>query len=116
MFRASEPTNPWLQNILVLLAIAAVGTAGWTTAWQSGLWKPTPVTLPQDEPVDTPFGASLLGYISSVCYLGARLPQIYKNFREKSCEGMSSPVFVLRIAQKLHFLTYDSQVYPYFSS
>ncbi|KZZ96987.1 vacuolar membrane PQ loop repeat protein [Ascosphaera apis ARSEF 7405] len=90
MFRASEPTNPWLQNILVLLAIAAVGTAGWTTAWQSGLWKPTPVTLPQDEPVDTPFGASLLGYISSVCYLGARLPQIYKNFREKSCEDTLS--------------------------
>ncbi|KAI5289766.1 hypothetical protein KEM54_003258 [Ascosphaera aggregata] len=84
--KATEPSNPWLQNLLVLLAICAVGTAGWTMAWQSGLWKPTSVSLPQEEPVDTPFGASLLGYFSSICYLGARLPQIYKNYCDKSCE------------------------------
>ncbi|KAI5307052.1 hypothetical protein KEM56_005230 [Ascosphaera pollenicola] len=97
MFKASEPSNAWMQNVYVLLAIAAVGTAGWWTAWQSGLWKPTPVNLPQDKPVETPFGASVLGYISSVCYLGARLPQIYKNFREKSCDGLSLLFFIMSV-------------------
>jgi hypothetical protein len=32
-------------------------------------------------------GASVLGYFSAVCYLGARIPQILKNYRDKSCEG-----------------------------
>lgn len=29
-----------------------------------------------------------LGYISALCYLCARIPQIIKNWREKSTEGM----------------------------
>ena len=33
-------------------------------------------------------GAQILGYLSAVAYLGARIPQIVKNAREKSCEGM----------------------------
>ncbi|KAK2466847.1 hypothetical protein APHAL10511_001105 [Amanita phalloides] len=30
-----------------------------------------------------------LGYVSIACWLGAQVPQIYKNFRLQSCEGLS---------------------------
>jgi hypothetical protein len=32
-----------------------------------------------------------------VCYLGARIPQIIKNQREKSCEGLSLLFFILSL-------------------
>ena len=76
----------WFRNLISILMIIAAGTAGWTIAWQSGVWKPTPqheVTEGESMAV----GAQVLGYLSAVAYLGARLPQIYKNWREKSCEG-----------------------------
>jgi uncharacterized protein with PQ loop repeat len=76
----------WLRNTISVLAIIAAGTVGWALAWQSGAWKPTPQhqdTL--EEPIAV--GAQVLGYASAVAYLGARIPQIFKNWREKSCEG-----------------------------
>ena len=42
-------------------------------------------------------GASVLGYISAVCYLGARIPQIIKNQKERSCEGLSLLFFILSL-------------------
>jgi hypothetical protein len=42
-------------------------------------------------------GAQILGYASAVCYLGARIPQIIKNQREKSCEGLSLLFFMLSL-------------------
>ncbi|KAI5293474.1 hypothetical protein KEM52_005499 [Ascosphaera acerosa] len=94
---ASEPANPWLQNSLVVLAICAVGAAGWAAAWQSGMWRPTPVAPPPPASRETSLGAAMLGYLSSVCYLGARLPQIYKNHVHKSCEGLSLLFFVMSV-------------------
>lgn len=41
------------------------------------------------------WGAQVLGYISAVAYLGARLPQIYKNYKNKSCEGTAILFFIL---------------------
>ena len=42
-------------------------------------------------------GAEILGYISAVLYLGARVPQIAKNQRERSCEGLSLLFFLLSL-------------------
>ncbi|KAF9400487.1 hypothetical protein BGZ94_005460, partial [Podila epigama] len=39
----------------------------------------------------------LLGYGSAFLYLGSRLPQIYKNWRLKSCEGLSVMMFVFSV-------------------
>ncbi|KAI9017538.1 PQ loop repeat-domain-containing protein [Gaertneriomyces semiglobifer] len=36
----------------------------------------------------------ILGYLSAALYIGARIPQIYHNFRHKSCEGLSMLMFV----------------------
>ncbi|OZJ05371.1 hypothetical protein BZG36_01993 [Bifiguratus adelaidae] len=33
------------------------------------------------------------GYLSAACYLGSRVPQIYKNWHEKSTEGLSFAMF-----------------------
>jgi hypothetical protein len=76
----------WLRNIFSVLAIIAAGTAGWALAWQSGAWKPTPE---HQDSADQHMagGAQVLGYASAVAYLGARIPQIIKNWRDKSCEG-----------------------------
>ena len=71
------------KNIFSILGVIAVGTMGWTIAWQSGVWTPT-----EDENTDMAVGAQILGYLSAILYLGARIPQIIKNTRSKSCEGM----------------------------
>ncbi|KAG9234089.1 putative glucan 1,3-beta-glucosidase [Amylocarpus encephaloides] len=83
----SEESKPWVKNTFSILAVIAVGVAGWAIAWQSGVWVPSPV---EDAPVanaEGAIGARILGYISAVCYLGARIPQIYKNYKDKSCEA-----------------------------
>ena len=77
----------WLKNILSVLAIVGVGSFGWAFAYGSGVWKPVPENVGGDED-SMATGAQILGYLSAVAYLGARIPQIIKNSRDKSCEGM----------------------------
>jgi len=94
-----EGENPWLRNTISIVAVIAVGAAGWAIAWQMGAWVPTPIGGGEDVPSvnKTPVGASILGYISAVCYLGARIPQIIKNYRDKSCEGLALLFFLLSL-------------------
>lgn len=40
---------------------------------------------------------TLMGWGSAVLYLGSRVPQIYKNWRLKSCEGLSLVMFVFSV-------------------
>jgi uncharacterized protein with PQ loop repeat len=76
----------WFKHILSVLAIIVVGTVGWGIAYGTGAWKPTPMENDMDVE-EMAAGAQILGYVSEVAYLGARIPQIIKNAREKSCEG-----------------------------
>ncbi|KAG0234121.1 hypothetical protein BGW42_006861 [Actinomortierella wolfii] len=41
--------------------------------------------------------ALLLGWGSAILYLGSRIPQIYKNWRLKSCEGLSIMMFMFSV-------------------
>lgn len=66
----SPNANPWFRNTLSVLAVAAVGTAGWAIAWQSGVWIPTPEDGDVPEAVQAAVGAKILGYASAICYLG----------------------------------------------
>ena len=85
----------WFKNAMSILAIAVVGAAGWAVAYESGAWKPSP-TSADDHEEEMALGAEILGYLSAVAYLGARIPQIVKNARDRSCEGMlPSPDFGL---------------------
>lgn len=86
-----------LKNTISVLAVCGVGAAGWAIAWKAGIWTPTPLDEDDAASQHMAVDAQVLGYISAVCYLGARLPQIYKNWREKSCEGLSLLFFMLSL-------------------
>ncbi|OOQ82199.1 vacuolar membrane PQ loop repeat protein [Penicillium brasilianum] len=85
----------WVKNLISVIGIFVVGIAGWTIAWQTGIWAPAP--LENNKPADIATSGAVLGYASAVCYLGARLPQIYKNYRDQSCEGLSLLFFILSL-------------------
>lgn len=87
--------SEWVKNALSIVGVCVVGTAGWAIAWKTGVWAPQPQH--QDEGTEMALGAQILGYASAVCYLGARIPQIIKNQREKSCEGLSLLFFMLSL-------------------
>jgi uncharacterized protein with PQ loop repeat len=87
--------SAWIKNTLSVAGVCLVGAAGWAIAWKTGVWVPQPTH--QDTETDMALGAQILGYISAVCYLGARIPQIIKNQREKSCEGLSLLFFMLSL-------------------
>ncbi|KAI1848230.1 hypothetical protein JX265_011724 [Neoarthrinium moseri] len=103
-------SNPWLHNSLSLAAVYIVGALGWFVSYKVGAWdKP-------EEP-DVPTTASpvaivgmVLGYLSALCYLCARIPQILKNYREKSCEGLALLFFLLSLSGNL---TYGASVFSY---
>ncbi|RMZ88809.1 hypothetical protein DV736_g3959, partial [Chaetothyriales sp. CBS 134916] len=98
----------WVKNILSILAIVVVGTAGWAVAYGTGAWTPTPLPGTGDvAEEEMAAGAQVLGYISAVLYLGARLPQVYKNWKEQSCEGLSLLFFILSL---LGNLTYGAAI------
>ena len=94
-------TSRTLKNTLSIIGIVAVGTIGWLIAYRTGTWKPVPPPelepTPSADPIASPAGAQFLGYISAVLYLTARLPQIWKNYREQSCEGLSLLFFILSL-------------------
>jgi hypothetical protein len=85
-----------VKNALSIVGVCVVGAAGWAIAWKTGVWAPQPTT---DDSTGTEMamGAQILGYASAVCYLGARIPQIIKNQRERSCEGLSLLFFMLSL-------------------
>ncbi|EME80531.1 uncharacterized protein MYCFIDRAFT_86918 [Pseudocercospora fijiensis CIRAD86] len=99
-----EPTRTRaiVKNTVSFLGVCAVGAAGWAIAWKTGAWRPTPVGEEGDGG-ETPIGAEILGYISAVCYLGARIPQIIKNQRERSCDGLSLLFFMLSLLGNLTY-------------
>lgn len=101
-------SSAWVKNSLSIVMVVLAGAAGWVIAWRSGVWVPTPEGIDGDVGgQEVAVGASILGYFSAVCYLGARIPQIVKNYREKSCEGLSLLFFLLSLMGNL---TYGAQI------
>ena len=87
-----------LLNTGCVIGVCAVGAFGWFLAYASGAWTPVPSgDSSKDDESQAKFGAELLGYLSAVLYLGARIPQIIKNWKEKSCEGLSLLFFILSL-------------------
>jgi solute carrier family 66 (lysosomal lysine-arginine transporter), member 1 len=103
---STSRTSAILKHTLCVLAIILAGSAGWAVAYKTGAWTPTPPPGSAGDGAagdDTPPGASLLGYMSAVAYLGARIPQIVKNQRERSCEGLSLLFFLLSLLGNLTY-------------
>ncbi|KAF2117838.1 PQ loop repeat-domain-containing protein [Lophiotrema nucula] len=85
-----------IKNALSIVGVCMIGAAGWAIAWKTGVWQPTPVEE-DNGGVEVALGAQILGYASAICYLGARIPQIIKNQRDRSCEGLSLLFFMLSL-------------------
>lgn len=90
-----------VKNAAFIIGVVLIGTIGWFVAYKTGTWQPTP---PEDAHANAhvtddsnPAGAQFLGYASAALYLTARLPQIWKNYREQSCEGLSILFFILSL-------------------
>jgi len=91
-----ESGHVWVKNSLSILGVCVVGAASWFIAWKTGVWLPQP-THNDASPHPVALDAEILGYASAICYLGARIPQIIKNQRERSCEGLSLLFFMLSL-------------------
>ncbi|KAJ4417437.1 hypothetical protein N0V85_001853 [Neurospora sp. IMI 360204] len=107
-------SNPWLHNTLSLVAVWVVGAAGWFISYKMGAWD-VEDGLPDggDNTVSRQPQAvigMILGYFSAACYLCARIPQIIKNYREKSCEGLALLFFLLSLTGNF---TYGASVIAY---
>ncbi|PVU95496.1 hypothetical protein BB561_001788 [Smittium simulii] len=50
------------------------------------------------------FWPQFYGYVSAVLYSGSRIPQIMKNYKNKSCEGLSIMMFVFTIISNVAFV------------
>ncbi|POS71282.1 hypothetical protein DHEL01_v210327 [Diaporthe helianthi] len=101
--------SPWLTNTLSLVAVYALGVAAWFASRQvlspddGGAQDPA-VSEPRDTGKDTVMVLGMaLGYISALCYLCARIPQIIKNWREKSTEGLALLFFLLSLTGNLTY-------------
>ncbi|KAI0506173.1 PQ-loop-domain-containing protein [Xylaria bambusicola] len=106
----TSKTSSWLSNSLAVFAIYLVGAAGWFISYRAGAWdKPDGPDAP-DSDSEPPLGGMILGYASALCYLCARIPQIIKNYREKSCEGLALLFFMFSLTGNL---TYGLSVFTY---
>lgn len=95
--KRSSSSNALSRDLLSVALVCAAGACGWAIAWQAGAWRPTSEAPDEEGGASMVLGAQALGYFSAVCYLGARVPQIRKNYRERSCEGLSRLFFMLSI-------------------
>lgn len=82
------------EGIFSLLGVVLVGCLGWFLAWKSGFWS---VTVGDGGEQKISWIGACLGYTSAVLYLGARIPQIIKNYNNKSCDGLSILFFLLSL-------------------
>ncbi|KAI1245788.1 hypothetical protein MGN70_012682 [Eutypa lata] len=102
--------NPWLHNTLGIIAIWIVGAAGWFVSYRVGAWDGPDTPEDPSTQSSVAIGGMVLGYASALCYLCARIPQIIKNYREKSCEGLALLFFLLSLTGNL---TYGLSVFSY---
>ncbi|RYC61567.1 hypothetical protein CHU98_g4641 [Xylaria longipes] len=99
-----------LNNTFAILAIYLVGVAGWFISYRVGAWDNSDGADIPDSNSPAAVSGMVLGYASALCYLCARIPQIVKNYREKSCEGLALLFFLFSLTGNL---TYGLSVFSY---
>ncbi|CAN3354658.1 vacuolar lysine transporter Ypq1p [Diutina catenulata] len=89
------------KYVLPMLFVLAAGSAGYF------LSDAPPVS---DDPEPIVIGPQIMGYVSAILYLGARIPQIIQNHRRRSVDGLSLLFFLF---STLGNLTYAGQILFY---
>lgn len=93
----------FIKYVLPLIFVVACGLMGFFLGGSStGEGDDAP--LPPD---DIRLGPQIMGYMSALLYLGARIPQIIQNHRRKSVHGLSLLFFLF---STLGNLTYAGQI------
>lgn len=95
------PLAPSQQTLLLLSILCAV------LANASPL-SPTITTAPPlNPPTTTPieFAGRILSWLSSLLYLGSRIPQIYKNYNRRSTSGLSPSLFIAAFTGNFFYST-----------
>ncbi|RPA75301.1 PQ-loop-domain-containing protein [Ascobolus immersus RN42] len=103
LFQETSAVEAAAKNALALIGICVVGTVGWYVAWQAGAWRPEAPPGEGPENPDSPLGAQILGYISALLYLSARIPQIIQNHKNKSTEGLSLLFFMISMLGNISY-------------
>lgn len=85
---ANTSNGIFTQYILPVLFVLGAGVVGYLFSGKSEQDVPSG----GDDTMAT--GPQLLGYLSAVLYLGARLPQIYQNHKKRSVYGLSLLFFL----------------------
>ncbi|KAJ3538337.1 hypothetical protein NM688_g6535 [Phlebia brevispora] len=94
----TSPLRQFFKYALMLSFILGTGVAAW--AVDESLHRGEP-RAPPEEVLE--WKSQLLGWISAILYIGARIPQILKNLRTK-CEGLSPALFLFSIAGNMTYV------------
>ncbi|VVT48551.1 uncharacterized protein SAPINGB_P001834 [Magnusiomyces paraingens] len=97
----STSSNVFQQYLLPILFVIAAGVVGYLFSDQE-----TEGQNPgNDDGSDSPkaVGPEILGYLSAVLYLGARIPQIIQNYQKKSVYGLSLLFFLFSIMGNISY-------------
>ena len=84
---SSPMPSPSPRTILLIACLAAIVQASPVTRQTSYQEEPN------SRPTSLENAGTILSWISTVLYLGSRLPQLYKNWRRKSTAGLSPHLF-----------------------
>ncbi|QSL66350.1 hypothetical protein MERGE_000728 [Pneumocystis wakefieldiae] len=97
--RLSTLKGATLSQFFISLTIVIIfGILGWViTVLMGGIKKP-------ESEINGSVGFLVLGYIGSFFYLLARIPQIIKNYKNKSTDGLSPLFFAFTVLGNLTYL------------
>ncbi|KAK6197518.1 PQ loop repeat-domain-containing protein [Scheffersomyces amazonensis] len=99
------------KYILPILFVVATGILGFylgSAIPDKDTDNPNPIPTPEPQPIQV--GPQIMGYLSALLYLGARIPQIIQNHKRKSVHGLSLLFFLF---STLGNLTYAGQILFY---
>ncbi|KAK2040919.1 hypothetical protein LZ31DRAFT_473527 [Colletotrichum somersetense] len=92
LVQAVQSLHDWRFNLACIIAVQLLGVTGWFVLHKVGLLggdkPPGSVSITDIQGISESVG-SALGVVGAICYLCARIPQIIKNYRGKSCEALS---------------------------
>lgn len=87
---SSPMPSPSPRTVLLIACLIAITQA---SPLQRGQ-RTTTVVSTTTQPTPLEFAGTILSWTSTVCYLGSRLPQLYKNWSRKSTAGLSPHLFI----------------------
>jgi solute carrier family 66 (lysosomal lysine-arginine transporter), member 1 len=95
---SSPMPSPSPRTVLLIVCLAAMAQAG-------PVAKPpeTPSVISSHHPTPLENAGTILSWMSTILYLGSRLPQLIKNWRRKSTAGLSPLLFAAAFCGNLFY-------------